>query len=253
MTEASKPFGVLICGADVTITRESLPRLLRTRSLICCLPTGHEGAHENPKVPQRPRAYGLARGSRLLRDHRVDWFLKHYPEPTRDQPNPRRRRMRQQVTLPDGYYTSSELRSLKRALQSGDLRIVTDLRAREQRQRGNGPPRLDEGVQSRAPAAGGTTFERLVHARPSEPLDAGVGNRTGTTLYRFFDDRDRLLYVGISSNPGRRFSQHGLAKPWWDQVARSTMEHFPTRSLAEMAERQAIWDENPLYNIRGRR
>jgi predicted GIY-YIG superfamily endonuclease len=70
-----------------------------------------------------------------------------------------------------------------------------------------------------------------------------------TTLYRFRDSQGRLLYVGISGNPGRRFHQHSKDKPWWSQVASSTMEHFFTRDDAERAERAAIVEERPLYNV----
>ena len=73
-----------------------------------------------------------------------------------------------------------------------------------------------------------------------------------TTLYRFFDADDRLLYVGIAGNPGRRFHQHANGpdgKPWWSHVARSTMEHFDTREEAAAAEVAAIVTEHPLHNV----
>lgn len=70
-----------------------------------------------------------------------------------------------------------------------------------------------------------------------------------TTLYRFFDENDLLLYVGISGNPGRRFAQHAGDKPWWNQVALSTMEHYDDRESALRAERQAIRNECPQYNV----
>lgn len=70
-----------------------------------------------------------------------------------------------------------------------------------------------------------------------------------TTLYRLYDERMRLLYVGIAGNPGRRFEQHAGDKPWWGDVAHVRTEHFDTRGDAERAEREAIRDEHPLYNI----
>ena len=73
-----------------------------------------------------------------------------------------------------------------------------------------------------------------------------------TTLYRFFDADDQLLYVGIAGNPGRRFHQHANGpdgKPWWGQVTRSTMEHFATREAAAAAEVAAIVAERPLHNV----
>lgn len=70
-----------------------------------------------------------------------------------------------------------------------------------------------------------------------------------TTLYRFYGEEHELLYVGISGNPGRRFSQHARDKPWWHLVAESTMEHFATRAEALEAERAAITSERPRYNM----
>src|SRR5690554_1450800 len=70
-----------------------------------------------------------------------------------------------------------------------------------------------------------------------------------TTLYRFYDKDDRLLYVGITNNFGARFSHHSNLKAWWEDVARSSMEHFPNRKAALAAERAAIVAERPRFNI----
>lgn len=73
-----------------------------------------------------------------------------------------------------------------------------------------------------------------------------------TTLYRFFDADEVLLYIGIAGNPGRRFGQHSTgpdAKPWWHRVDHSTMEHFESRAEALEAEKAAIIDEHPLFNV----
>lgn len=70
-----------------------------------------------------------------------------------------------------------------------------------------------------------------------------------TSLYRFYDADDQLLYVGISLNVFRRMAQHSERKTWWTAVARSTVEWHPTREAALEAERIAIRDEKPLHNI----
>lgn len=70
-----------------------------------------------------------------------------------------------------------------------------------------------------------------------------------TTLYRLYDSNDRLLYVGIAGNPGRRFEQHASDKPWWREVARTDLEHFDSREGAATAERKAISAEGPLHNV----
>ena len=72
----------------------------------------------------------------------------------------------------------------------------------------------------------------------------------GTSLYRFFDSTDRLLYVGITSAGPGRWIDHEQHREWWRQVARTTVEHFPDRTAASEAERAAVLEEQPIYNIR---
>lgn len=69
-----------------------------------------------------------------------------------------------------------------------------------------------------------------------------------TTLYRLFDCDRRLLYVGISRNPGRRFMEHYADKFWWEDVHDIKLERYYTREDALDAERSAIQSERPLYN-----
>jgi hypothetical protein len=47
------------------------------------------------------------------------------------------------------------------------------------------------------------------------------------TLYRFFDETSTLLYVGQTTNWGARFLAHAGDKPWWAEVVRVTLEHYP--------------------------
>lgn len=68
-------------------------------------------------------------------------------------------------------------------------------------------------------------------------------------LYRFYDDAGVLLYVGITADPGSRFKQHQGDKPWWTEVAHIRIEQLPTRAAVLAAERTAIRDERPLWNI----
>lgn len=70
-----------------------------------------------------------------------------------------------------------------------------------------------------------------------------------TTLYRLYEATGRLLYVGITGNPGRRFEQHAHDKPWWSDVTDVKLEHHPTRQAALEAERDAILTSSPLHNI----
>ena len=68
-------------------------------------------------------------------------------------------------------------------------------------------------------------------------------------LYRMYDSADRLLYVGITCNPGTRFTDHRKKKDWWNTVHRITMEHFSSRELLACAEVSAIKAEGPIHNI----
>lgn len=70
-----------------------------------------------------------------------------------------------------------------------------------------------------------------------------------TMLYRFFDENDTLLYIGISSRGPHRWKEHSTNRPWWHEVTRSTIEHYATRSEAADAEMKAIIREKPIYNV----
>jgi predicted GIY-YIG superfamily endonuclease len=71
-----------------------------------------------------------------------------------------------------------------------------------------------------------------------------------TFLYRFFDSTGRLLYVGITLAPLKRFRQHMLDHTaWMMDVAQIVPTWFETREEAREAEKEAIRTENPIYNI----
>ena len=69
------------------------------------------------------------------------------------------------------------------------------------------------------------------------------------TLYRFLDEADHLLYVGISARWPNRLAQHAKEKPWWTDVHRVELRHFPSRRAAARAEAEAIGRERPLWNV----
>ncbi len=72
---------------------------------------------------------------------------------------------------------------------------------------------------------------------------------TYTSVYRFFDDRDVLLYVGMTNSLSHRLAQHEAKKSWWRAVSSVTIEHYNTREQAAIAEREAIRAELPYWNI----
>jgi predicted GIY-YIG superfamily endonuclease len=69
-----------------------------------------------------------------------------------------------------------------------------------------------------------------------------------TRLYRWYDADDRLLYVGVTVNLADRQNSHAKRSSWAVFAARSTVETFATRDLAEAAEAEAIEVERPLFN-----
>lgn len=70
-----------------------------------------------------------------------------------------------------------------------------------------------------------------------------------TAIYRFYSSEGQLLYVGISDNPGHRFTQHEKTKTWWKEVTGISIEWAATRQAALAIERRAIRVESPVYNI----
>lgn len=72
-----------------------------------------------------------------------------------------------------------------------------------------------------------------------------------TALYRFYDASEKLLYVGITNDPWRRWRQHVQEKPWYPQVKHQAVTWYDGRIAAEKAERVAIRCEHPQFNIAG--
>lgn len=68
-------------------------------------------------------------------------------------------------------------------------------------------------------------------------------------LYRFYDAAGVLLYVGITADPGVRFKQHRGDKAWWTEVVNIRIEKLPTKAAVLAAERTAIREERPLWNV----
>lgn len=68
-------------------------------------------------------------------------------------------------------------------------------------------------------------------------------------LYRYFNAEDELLYIGISLCAFTRLRQHIGIDEWAGQITKVTIEHFANRSAALQAERKAIREEKPKYNI----
>lgn len=69
-----------------------------------------------------------------------------------------------------------------------------------------------------------------------------------TTLYRAYDERDRLLYVGITDRGFGRLREHERSQDWWVLVERIHTIHFESRVDAEAQERMLIERFHPPFN-----
>lgn len=72
-----------------------------------------------------------------------------------------------------------------------------------------------------------------------------------TAVYRTFDGRGRLLYVGVAERPFERIGQH-RDDGWAHHVATISLCNYATRREALDAEADAIRNEDPVWNINGR-
>ena len=70
-------------------------------------------------------------------------------------------------------------------------------------------------------------------------------------VYRFFDDRGWLLYVGCTTNLASRVATHSKSRDsaeWWPLVASNSWVEYADLTTALAAEREAILTERPLFN-----
>lgn len=69
-----------------------------------------------------------------------------------------------------------------------------------------------------------------------------------TAVYRYFDSRGVLIYVGITNQGTARNFQHVAHAEWWPFVAEQKVEHFPSRAAAEAKEKALIREFRPPFN-----
>ena len=68
------------------------------------------------------------------------------------------------------------------------------------------------------------------------------------TLYRFYNENDELIYVGITNTWYQRFHQHEKKSGWFSEAVKVTFEKYPDRESVELAESYIIKLEKPKYN-----
>jgi excinuclease UvrABC nuclease subunit len=76
--------------------------------------------------------------------------------------------------------------------------------------------------------------------------------RRPTFLYRHFDSKGRLLYVGISLSVLMRLNAHAHNSRWFEKIDNVKIERFRSRKMALAAEAEVIRSEKPLYNVMGK-
>lgn len=74
-------------------------------------------------------------------------------------------------------------------------------------------------------------------------------NYEPTSVYRYFDEFDLLLYVGMTSRGTVRNSEHNKDKAWWPYVARQQVSHHQSRQEAHEVEVALIRQFRPPFNV----
>lgn len=69
-----------------------------------------------------------------------------------------------------------------------------------------------------------------------------------TSVYRYYDVHNILLYVGITSRGARRNQEHNAGKEWWAWVHRQDVDHYASRELATAREKHLIESHRPPFN-----
>lgn len=69
-----------------------------------------------------------------------------------------------------------------------------------------------------------------------------------TSVYKYYDAANRLIYIGITAQRIGRQVQHNDSSEWWPYVARQEIEHYPSRADARAVERGLIELHRPPFN-----
>lgn len=72
-----------------------------------------------------------------------------------------------------------------------------------------------------------------------------------TTVYRYYNADNELLYVGITKNQLNRFEAHSKVQPWFHEITKAFFQHTDTREEALEYEKYIIANEFPKYNKAG--
>lgn len=78
--------------------------------------------------------------------------------------------------------------------------------------------------------------------------DTRVPGPVPTSVYRYYDAADILLYVGVTSRGTARNREHWSTKRWWQYVSHQEIDHFDSRDNALERERELIAAFSPPFN-----
>jgi predicted GIY-YIG superfamily endonuclease len=82
---------------------------------------------------------------------------------------------------------------------------------------------------------------------PSHPCKP-CARQPAYVVYRFYNAKWRLLYVGMTSNFGARRSAHRSSSRWFKYARFTIQRHYDDRQSAAAAELEAIRTEHPIFN-----
>lgn len=68
-------------------------------------------------------------------------------------------------------------------------------------------------------------------------------------VYRFYDEADTLLYVGMTTKFANRLRQHTYSTDWKEDIKYITVDWHQDADQALVAEQMAIIEEKPLHNL----
>ena len=86
-------------------------------------------------------------------------------------------------------------------------------------------------------------------------MRTGLNNRLGSaehTVYRLYDQQDRLIYVGCTHDLVSRLKTHQKTAWWYPQIARISTQQHQGRGAALKAETLIRNTQHPRWNIEAR-
>jgi predicted GIY-YIG superfamily endonuclease len=75
-------------------------------------------------------------------------------------------------------------------------------------------------------------------------------NNNKTAVYRCYNSKEELIYVGVTRDPISRMAKHKITSIWTYETMLIGVDWFDTRSEAFAAEAKTIKKESPRYNIK---